>query len=258
MEIREINIRNLDVPELPTYIVSPTVSLPRTPPVTTGIGFPIVDVPGCVEAHESNSSNDNLLQDDPRGVLTFCDSGLPSFNPIQFEPIRTLPTKVPDIPKTEEPEEPEVEPVVIRTIPTLPSSPKFDCPTPQQEMIEPVGTYINGFRKRIVDYKLLGNECVQITEPVGIPQQIVAGLPSGGQVASVGGIAVIATTSALIAKPLADILLKVVKPTVKKVVKKIATMRGKESVLLSVTERRELQRERTEAIRKLRSVVKPK
>ena len=40
-------------------------------------------------------------------------------------------------------------------------------------------------------------------------------------------IAVVATTSALLAKPLADLLLKVVKPTVKKVVKKIAALRGK-------------------------------
>ncbi len=36
----------------------------------------------------------------------------------------------------------------------------------------------------------------------------------------VGGIAVIATSSALLAKPLADLLLKAVKPAVKKVIEK--------------------------------------
>ena len=40
-------------------------------------------------------------------------------------------------------------------------------------------------------------------------------------------IAVVATTSALLAKPLADLLLKVVKPVVK--VKKVATLRGRRS-----------------------------
>ena len=120
------------------------------------------------------------------------------------------------------------------------------------------GTYVNGYRDKIVEYKLIGGECVQITETVGISQQIIAGLPSGGQVVSVGGIAVIATTSALLAKPLADILLKVVKPTIKKVIKKIATLRGKKTKVLSLKERREFQRERTEAIRKLKSIVKPK
>ncbi len=256
MEIREINVRSLDIPELPSYLISPTVSLPPIAPVTTVIGTPIVDIPGCVEAHESNNSNDNLLQDDPRGVLTFCNSGVPSFNPIQFEPNRMIPTGVPNIPKTENPK-PEAPP-----LPELPPPPvvtaAIECPTPVQDTKEPVGTYINGYRDKIIEYKLIGNECVQITESVGIPQQIIAGLPSGGQVASVGGIAVIATTSALIAKPLADILLKVVKPTVKKVIKKVAKMRGKETKVLSLQERRELQRERTEAIRQLRSIVKPK
>ena len=256
MEIREINVRSLDIPELPSYLISPTVSLPPIAPVTTVIGTPIVDIPGCVEAHESNNSNDNLLQDDPRGVLTFCNSGVPSFNPIQFEPNRMIPTGVPNIPKTENPK-PEAPP-----LPELPPPPvvtaAIECPTPAQNAKEPVGTYINGYRDKIIEYKLIGNECVQITESVGIPQQIIAGLPSGGQVASVGGIAVIATTSALIAKPLADILLKVVKPTVKKVIKKVAKMRGKETKVLSLQERRELQRERTEAIRQLRSIVKPK
>jgi hypothetical protein len=255
MEIREINVRSLDIPELPSYLISPTVSLPQTSPVTTIIGVPIIDVPGCVEAHESNNSNNNLLQDDPRGVLTFCDSGLPSFNPIQFEPNRMIPTPVPQIPKSEGPKSNIAPP--IPTKPPVATS-VIECPTPAQNAKEPVGTYINGYRDKIIEYKLIGNECVQITESVGIPQQIIAGLPSGGQVASVGGIAVIATTSALIAKPLADILLKVVKPTVKKVIKKVAKMRGKETKVLSLQERRELQRERTEAIRQLRSIVKPK
>ena len=255
MEIREINIRSLNIPELPSYLISPTVSLPPIAPVTTIIGTPIVDMPGCVEAHESNNSNNNLLQDDPRGVLTFCDSGLPSFNPIQFEPNRMIPTPVPQIPKSEGPK-PNIAPPIPTKTPV--STVAVACPTPAQETKEPVGTYINGYRDKIIEYKLVGNECVKITEAVGIPQQVIAGLPSGGQVVQVGGIAVIATTSALIAKPLADILIKVVKPTIKKVVKKIAKMRGKETKVLSLQERRELQRERTEAIRQLRSIVKPK
>ena len=100
----------------------------------------------------------------------------------------------------------------------------------------------------------MGNECVQITEAVPLPQQIVAGLPSGGQVVQVGGVAVIATASALLAKPLADILLKAVKPTVKKVMKKIATIRKKPIPVLSSGERRAEQRQMNHAVRELRSV----
>ena len=99
-----------------------------------------------------------------------------------------------------------------------------------------------------------GNECVQITEAVSLPQQIVAGLPSGGQVVQVGGIAVVATTSALLAKPLADILLKAVKPAVKKVMKKIAAIRKKPIPVKSSGERRAEQRQMNHAVKALRSV----
>ena len=113
---------------------------------------------------------------------------------------------------------------------------------------------LEGYRKRVTEYKLIGKECVQITEKVPLPQQIIAGIPSGGQVVQVGGVAVIATTSALLAKPLADILLKAVKPAVKKVMKKIAKLRGKPEVRESVGVRRAQQRQMNHAVKALRSV----
>jgi hypothetical protein len=69
---------------------------------------------------------------------------------------------------------------------------------------------------------------------------------------------VVATTSALLAKPLADLLLKVVKPTVKKVIKKIAAIRGKTVKPLSTAERIKEQRDRNRAIMELRQTLKPK
>ena len=70
----------------------------------------------------------------------------------------------------------------------------------------------------------------------------------------VGGVAVIATASALLAKPLADVLLKAVKPTVKKVMKKIAAIRKKPIPVLSKGERQAEQRQMNHAVRELRSV----
>ena len=69
-----------------------------------------------------------------------------------------------------------------------------------------------------------------------------------------GGIAVIATSSALLAKPLADLLLKAVKPAVKKVMKKIAALRGKSLPVQSVGERQAEQRQMNHAVRELRRV----
>ena len=253
MEIGDIQVRNLDIPDIPVLLSNPSTALPPIPPVVLDIGIPVVDMPGCIEAHESNSKSNTVGQDDENGLVTYCDAGVPSFNPISYEPENLVITRPTPVPKTDTTPEPEVNPNIPKAetppIPTIP-----DCPTDVQKAQEPVGTYINGYRDKVTEYKLIDNICVQITEPVPIPEQVLVGLPSGGQVAQVGGIAVIATTSALLAKPLADILLKAVKPAVKKVMKKIATIRKKPIPVKSSGERRAEQRQMNHAVKALRSV----
>ena len=248
----DIKIGNINIPEV-TTVTDNYTSIPLPPPVVVNIGVPVVDIPGCVEAHESNNKSKTVGQDDEAGLVTYCDSGVPSFNPILYEPERMTITSPAPVPKTKTPETPEIP--KTPEVPKTPASPaEVQCPTPAQEAKEPVGTLVEGFRKKVVEYKLMGNECVQITEAVPLPQQIVAGLPSGGQVVQVGGVAVIATASALLAKPLADLLLKAVKPTVKKVMKKIAAIRKKPIPVLSSGERRAEQRQMNHAVKELRSV----
>jgi len=251
-----INVREIDIPQVVTANEYYT-STPLAPPVTVIIGAPVVDIPGCVEAHESNNKSKTVGQDDERGLVTYCDSGVPSFNPIQYEPEQIVPIAPPTV-NTGPKEKPKPPGQVDLPAPAAPATAKVDCPTPVQAAKEPVGTYIEGFRKKVTDYQLVGNQCIQITEPVPLPEQVIAGLPAAGVVVTTSSIAIVATASALMAKPLADILLKVIKPTVKKVMKKIAKIRGKKIPPLSVTERRDLQRERTEAIRALKKVLKPK
>ena len=88
MEIPKISIGVNKVQKIPRVYTpewlkeAPTV-IPPNPPVTQGIGVPIINIPGCVEAHESNK--ESLKIDDPKGVKVFCDSGVPSFNPIDYD-----------------------------------------------------------------------------------------------------------------------------------------------------------------------------
>jgi len=252
---KDIQIRQLDIPPIISVLDGPSVSIPYAPPVVVNIGLPIVNIPGCVEARESDSKT--LPKDDESGNIVFCDGTVPSFNPLNYEPNQIVPI---DPPKVNTPkQQPKTPPVDELPIPkTPPVTAVIECPTPGQVAKEPVGTYLEGFRKQVTGYELIGNECVQITEAVPLPRQIIAGLPAAGVVVTTSSIAVVATASALMAKPLADVLLKVIKPTVKKVMKKIAAIRGKKVPALSVTERRDLQRERTEAIRALKKVLKPK
>ena len=252
----DIQIRRLDIPEIGEWLISPPQAIPPVSPITQQIGVPIVNIPGCVEANkEKNPKNTSLLEDDPKGTITFCDAGTPSFNPIEYEPEQIIPTTPAPVPKTKTPEKPESLPAPTVKAPELPiNTANVECPTKVQQAQEPIGTLVEGFRKRVVGYELIDNTCVQITEKVPLPTQIIEGLPNTGQVVQVGSVAVIATTSALLAKPLADILLKAVKPTVKKVMKKIASIRGKKPLILSVRERRAEQRQMNHAVKELRSV----
>ena len=101
---------------------------------------------------------------------------------------------------------------------------------------------------------MVGKECLMVTEQLSIPDQIIGNIPNAGAVTTTASIAVVATTSALLAKPLADLLLRVVKPVTKKILTKIATLRGKKIRVLSLAERRAEQRDRNQAIKTLRSV----
>ena len=257
-EIREIQIRDLGVPPIPNWLMNPPQSIPPVVPVTVYMGTPIVNLPGCVESHPDAGKSKTLMEDDPQGTKTYCDAQTPSFNPIEYNPEEMTVTTTTPPPKTKTPEAPEAPQAPTPEIPKEASTAKVSCPTEAQEAKEPVGTFVEGFRQKVIGYKLVGNECIRLTEEVPLPTQIVAGLPSPGTVMTTGGIAVVATSSALLAKPLADILLKVVKPTVKKVMKKVAAIRKKPIKVLSVGDRRAEQRDRNQAIKALRSALKPK
>jgi len=251
-EINDIQIRDLNIPQIPNWLIKSPQAIPPVVPVTQQIGTPIVNLPGCVEAHPDAGKNKRLGEDDPQGVQTYCDGQTPSFNPIEYNEEQMLYTQKAGVDNRQPQQDTPPAPELPATPKIPPATAKVDCPTPAQAAKEPVGTYIEGFRKKVTDYQLVGNQCIQITEPVPLPEQIVAGLPAAGTVVTTGGIAVVATASALMAKPLADILLKVVKPTVKKVMKKIAAIRGKSVPVLSVMDRRVEQRLRNHAIRKLK------
>ena len=250
--ISDIGIRELNIPPVRTIFDGTAPLVPAAPPVVLEVGLPVVDIPGCVEAHEKSDKNENLLEDDPKGTKTFCDGQTPSFDPIQYEPERLVPTNTAPVPKTESPEKPAPEvPKAPEVKPPPINTAKIDCPTREQELKNPVGKILKG-NEKITGYELVGKECLMVTEKLSIPDQIVGNIPNAGAVTTTASIAVVATTSALVAKPLADLLLRVVKPTVKKIIKKIAAIRGKKTAVESVKDRRDQQRLYSHALRKLK------
>ena len=265
MDIREIapidinvKIRELDIPPIDIW-TAPAVGNTNVsiPPVTVELGTPIVNIPGCVEAHESNNDSKTVGTDDENGLITYCDAGVPSFNPIDYDKNQLKFTKdsrpTPQF-KGEQPNNLEDDTPESAVGRTPEDTSNIQCPTQEQLDKEPVGFLFDSGRKEILGYKLVGNQCVREVGDVPIITQVLNGLPPTGVVITTGGIAVVATTSALLAKPFADILLKVIKPTVKKVLKKVAAIRGKKLKVQSVEDRRVEQRDRNQAIAKLKSV----
>ena len=253
-----INIEIADVSRIPEFSFPSTYQIPQASPVSLNIGAPVIDLPGCVEFNRANKKSRQLVDDDENGNVVLCDGSMPSFNPIDFEPeqvLKTKPAGVPVIPNTENKTDNDTD-----TDAAIP--PTGDIPTNTSNIICPpreapvVGTKVEGGKKKISGYEIQNNRCVTLYEDVPIINQVVASLPSAGAVTTTASIAVVATSSALLAKPLADLILKVIKPTIKTLMKKLQKLRGKPPKIESLSERKIAQRDRNQAIRTLRTALK--
>ena len=217
----DLNIKNPQVARIPEFSFPLTYPTPEAPPVSLSLGTPIIDLPGCVEYNRANKESKNLVDDDPKGNVVLCDGSMPSFNPIDFEPERIIPTKaaeVPIIPNTETSKKEKEDDTNENT--ETPATQTGNIPTNTSNIICPpreapvVGTKVEGGKRKISGYEIQDNRCVTLYEDVPIINQVVAALPSTGAVTTTASIAVVATSSALLAKPLADLILKVIKPTI--------------------------------------------
>ena len=208
-------------------------AIPISVPVTTVIGVPIVNMPGCVKIHKENnkkdpSKNKMLVDDDPKGNTVLCDAGAPYYEPPNYD-YRDLTWQTitqeqpePEGVDTGEPPAPDLD--TPEPPPTPPTGEEdVECPPINARRIGDLNTKGD---ERVKEYKLTpdGKICETIWEPV---PQIEQFLPSIATVSTTATIATVATTSALLAKPLADLLLKVVKPAVKKAIAKVQKMLGK-------------------------------
>ena len=247
-DIRDINIRDVEVRDInvPSWMTNQP-RIPSAPPVTVQVGVPVIDIPGCVEAHIDNKkgTNDKLVEDDSDGAKVFCDGNMPSFNPIRYEPENMVIERSAPVPKVNPPEVPTPE-IPKDTAPPKVEKEKVECPPPNAPRI---GDVAQNQKERVSGYELQNGICVTLYEDIPLTAQY---LPAPQVAATTAGIAVVATSSALLAKPLADLLLKVFKPVIKKVITKISKIRGKKVKIESLKERRDLQRERSQAIRTLR------
>ena len=211
------------------------------------LGFPVGDMPGCVETRNTQPGNADAYTTDPKGNFTVCDGTMPSFPAaLEFTPGTSTYTraKPPAIDPKEKPaasQQPAKSPSPEASNPTGIPNVDTELPCPPPDAI-PIGAKNKLQTAVITGYKRVDGECKPQFKSLDIPAILGNHLPGSPVVVTTATIAVVATTAAVLAKPLGDILLKVIKPLVKKTIKKIKEKLGKKTVVESAWQRRRFQR----------------
>ena len=212
--IQKIDIPNVVVPEIsnPNQWIYNIPSY--DPPVTTQIGFPIVEMPGCVKMHQDNKDHvtkmpfdHDLVNQDEKGSTTLCPHGeYPTYDAMDYQPEQLIITReVPPPPVEPPPTPPEFKPDAI------PDTKQEEVPCPGPGQLR-VGDVTQSGDERVVGHRLLedGKTCETLYEPTTIVEKF---LPPVNQASTVTALAVVATAGAA-ATPL---LIRIIRPVIKKI-----------------------------------------
>ena len=223
--IKPIGIPNVTIPQVVQrdWIYGIPFIPNNDPPVTLQIGFPIVDMPGCVEMHKDNKDHisnlpfdKDLVNQDPKGSTTLCPHGeYPSYNAMDYQPEQLIITRETPPPPVAPP--PEVEAPPVPDTGNITKDKEIECPAPNQPR---VGDLTQNGEERVTGHEIQNGQCVVLYESTTTIEKF---LPTTNQVTTTAAIAVVATASAA-ATPL---LLRVIKPIIKKTVDTVKKKLGK-------------------------------
>ena len=237
-QVNEIKIPNVVVPRIGTndQWLNQIPYIPNNdPPVTVQIGFPIVDLPGCVTMHKDNQDkvtrlpfDHDLVNQDEDGTTTLCPHGeYPTYDAMDYQPEQLIIQRETEPPPVQPPPTPpEFEPDAI---------PKTDeedvaCPGPGQLR---VGDLTQAGDEKVIGHELSedGKTCVTLYEGTTAVEKF---LPSVNQSTTTVAIAVLATAGAA-ATPL---LLRIIKPIIKKITDTVKKKLGKDVKRPSISDKK--------------------
>ena len=230
IEIGEVSVQEVYVPNWIQQ--QPTVDY-LVPPVVLNIGNPIVNMPGCVKAHRDNQYHKsglpvdkNLVEQDPDKAMILCDAQVPSYDAMNYEPEQLIIVREAAVPNVSPPETPPT--------PTVPDtgdlSPDEEVPCPGPSQLR-VGDVTQSGDERVTGHQLSedGKTCETLYEPTTALEKYI---PPINQVTSVTALAVVATAGAA-ATPL---LIRIIRPVIKKAWTSIQKKLGKDVKRLSISE----------------------
>ena len=227
-----ISVPNVTIPNWQVY--QPTVDH-LVPPVVLFIGNPIVDMPGCVKAHQDNQYHKsglpvdkNLVDQDPDKAMIVCDAEVPSYDAMNYEPEQLIITREAPPPVVSPP--PDVDPPEVPPTGDLGANEEVPCPGPGQLR---VGDLTQAGDEKVTGHELSadGKTCITLYEPTSAAEKF---LPSANQASTTLAVAVIATAGAA-ATPL---ILRIVKPIIKKITDTIKKKLGKDVKRPSISDKK--------------------
>ena len=260
MEIEEIGIR-----EIPDASIDTTIIRTSSPQIPSNIGFPVIQMPGCVRAR--TLKNKNLVENDERGNLIICDGNVPTLEsmavdwdglstvaPLKQETKIVPPTPNLKTPKTKTKKEennqkteslskglelPKVDLTGINQTIDLP------CPRPGSPPPGAVGKYST---KVVLRYEKNGDLCETIYQDRALFDVINSYTPPPSTLVNTSTIAITSVVGVtVIGQPLARFFQKQLKGKIKsfskKFTKKLLAIRKKKPPVKSLSERRKEQRD---------------
>ena len=205
-KLPKIEIREVYIPKIRTWEIQP--------PILDIIYKPVVDIPGCVDAHRNNLTG--LINEDELGTYQACGTfDIPSFEPLEYNPANfqyTAPAQQQEQPQ-EQPQQQE------RKVTKKKKEKELEIPPCPSKKDQKIGDFRNDKKlERVIGYERGQNgiECITLYEDVPFISQYI---PSFKQFTGVFSLALVGCS--------APIILNLVKPVVKNVIKKLTKKKSK-------------------------------
>ena len=205
-KIPKIEIKQVYIPKIRTWEIQP--------PILDIIYKPVVDIPGCVDAHRNNLTT--LINKDELGTYQACGTfDIPSFEPLEYNPANfqyTAPAQQQEQPQ-EQPQQQE------RKVTKKKKEKELEIPPCPSKKDQKIGDFRNDKKlERVIGYERGQNgiECITLYEDVPFISQYI---PSFKQFTGVFSLALVGCS--------APIILNLVKPVVKNLIKKLTKKKDK-------------------------------
>ena len=206
-KIPKIEIKEVYVPKIKTWEVQP--------PILDLITKPVVDIPGCVDAHRNNLTG--LIIEDELGTYQACGTfSIPSFEPLEYNPANFTYTAPAKQKEQKQQQPPQQKPQITQKK----KDEELEIPPCPDKKDLRIGSFVNDKKLEVVSGYERGKngiDCITLYEDVPFISQYI---PSYKQFTAVFSLALVGCSAPIF-------LEKLIKPIVKNVIKKLTKKKDK-------------------------------